>query len=43
MHRNPKFHWTDRGAVLDFIRVTAFAHLFVQGRTGRWSPTRRSS
>ena len=34
MHRNPKFHWTDREAVLDFIRVKAFAHLFVEGDEG---------
>ena len=34
MHSNPKFHWTDREAVLDFIRVTSFAHLFVNGEDG---------
>jgi len=34
MHRNPRFHWKDRDEVLDFIRVTAFAHLFVEGEDG---------
>lgn len=34
MHPNRAFEWTDRADILDFVRATAFAHIFSSGESG---------
>jgi transcriptional regulator len=34
MHPNPAFEWTDRAEILEFVRATAFAHIFSSGENG---------